>query len=434
MVNFNNNALSFFSAIKYDSPDAMVQKDGTGTKNSGIWNKHDINRWNRSSDDKKANNEIRTELLKSLGRAFGISDGIGTDNEGRTTFSKEFMNKLERILGPEFKRGDFFGMFSSSGAVNSGKPLTQRRISAILAKAAVVGKTDFNIDVYTTKAEAMLAKAKTGTQRHEALTLVKTTLDFLKKELPTLIHVNSNYDPEYEPGNLLFDTKYCISVPKQIAEQDPDQMKPVADGGKMLYESGDDVVCKFNRTDVQNLINAKFGFLLHIADGLPNVDPSSDEFPGKLNGYVTTALSTFAKTAIDLLEDTNGKPLANEVLSDIMNGHGCIEGRTSDLLELQTKHRLLRTAPNEAPVDLNMIDNAADHDEKTPLVKCMFKEVEIIMRGRNNETPQWDKCKSILEEKLVGLKRPLNEGEAPQEIKQKDIEDLKSIFLESFDY
>ena len=74
----------------------------------------------RSSTAEKQNNAVRTELLKALGKAFGLKDGVAVNN-GKTTFTDQFMNRLEEILGPAFKRGDF-GI--KNGVVDSGKPLT----------------------------------------------------------------------------------------------------------------------------------------------------------------------------------------------------------------------------------------------------------------------------------------------------------------------
>ena len=79
---------------------------------------------------------MRTELLKALANAFGIKDGIAVAN-GKTTFTDKFMSRLEEILGPEFKRGDF-GI--KDGVVDSGKPLTQRRILEVNNAIEALGR------------------------------------------------------------------------------------------------------------------------------------------------------------------------------------------------------------------------------------------------------------------------------------------------------
>ena len=92
----------------------------------------------RMTGTKNANNAVRTELLSALGRAFEINEGIGSNGEGKTTFSTRFMDRLSELLGPAFKRDDFG--IRPDGAVDSGKPLTKRRITAILNRAKLVGQ------------------------------------------------------------------------------------------------------------------------------------------------------------------------------------------------------------------------------------------------------------------------------------------------------
>ncbi len=71
------------------------------------------------SSTRAANNAARTEFLRSLGNAFGL-EGIGRNDKGVTTFSKDFMDKLEKLLGPDFKRDAFYDVverFVSSAQV-----------------------------------------------------------------------------------------------------------------------------------------------------------------------------------------------------------------------------------------------------------------------------------------------------------------------------
>lgn len=99
--------LTKFSSINLGSDNSIVNINGDKnvTKNKEF-SSSNIFRWIRSSSTQAANNETRTQLLKSLGEAFDI-DGMKKDAYGKITFSKEFMNKLELLLGPAFKREDF---------------------------------------------------------------------------------------------------------------------------------------------------------------------------------------------------------------------------------------------------------------------------------------------------------------------------------------
>ena len=126
-IQFNSDALSRFSNVNFGADDAIANLGENndlvqnGNRGLGVFAKI------RFTSTKANNNAVRTELLKALGQAFSL-DGIG-EQGGKTTFSQEFMNRLEQILGPAFKRDDFG--IGADGVVNSGKPLTQRRIQAV---------------------------------------------------------------------------------------------------------------------------------------------------------------------------------------------------------------------------------------------------------------------------------------------------------------
>ena len=134
-IQFNPNALNKFSGVNFGDDNAianlggennLVQKDKLGLF---LWKPF------RSSKTEKRNNAVRTELLKALGQAFKL-DGV-SETDGKTTFSADFMDKLEELIGPAFNRADF-GI--KRGEVKSGKPLTQRRITAIVNAACAKGK------------------------------------------------------------------------------------------------------------------------------------------------------------------------------------------------------------------------------------------------------------------------------------------------------
>jgi hypothetical protein len=77
-----------------------------------------------------------------------------TEKDGKTYFSADFMAKLERILGRDvFKAADF--KLNRDGSVSSGKPLTQRRIQAIVEKAGIYANTGFSVGAYRQKLESI---------------------------------------------------------------------------------------------------------------------------------------------------------------------------------------------------------------------------------------------------------------------------------------
>ena len=119
LASFRNVNLGGRNAI------ANLGQDDTVVKKNSYYGS--IGKVFRLGNAKAANNAVRTELLRSLGQAFGLS-GMKEDG-GKVRFSKDFMDKLESYLGAAFKREDFG--IGADGTVSSGKPLTQRRILAV---------------------------------------------------------------------------------------------------------------------------------------------------------------------------------------------------------------------------------------------------------------------------------------------------------------
>ena len=131
-MSFDISALKSFRNVNLGGDNAIANL-GAGDK---IVKKNDsygsIGKIFRGGTTKAANNAVRAELLRSLGNAFGF-EGVGRNNKGVTTFSDAFIDKLAKLIGPAFKREDFG--IDKDGIVTSGKPLTQRRISAIIKEA-----------------------------------------------------------------------------------------------------------------------------------------------------------------------------------------------------------------------------------------------------------------------------------------------------------
>ena len=149
--------------------------------------------------------QSRTELLCSLGNAFGLN-GMGQNKDGVTTFSKSFMDKLQKLLGDEFKRNDFG--ISDDGTVTSGKPLTQRRVSAIVKQAILASKGSYDYETYKAKLDYVQGQIANvtakGDQTYNKKAAVKhfdavaKLMDFAKNELPRMIEIDTDYIP-YKP-------------------------------------------------------------------------------------------------------------------------------------------------------------------------------------------------------------------------------------------
>ena len=124
----------------------------------------------RSQNDKDANNAVRTALLKALGNACGLAYGEGD------RFSDDFMNRLQQLIGKDFNRSDFG--IDSNGQVKSGRPLTARRINAILARVDAAKSQGFVDDAIN----YLQSNAKLGSR-------VATTFPLSKSERKMAIEI-----------------------------------------------------------------------------------------------------------------------------------------------------------------------------------------------------------------------------------------------------
>jgi len=128
------NKLGVFGMIKQAENSSgrsvfQLSKNGNTAKIGGkyrAWNL--IGRWGRFGDTQAANNVTRTQFLEALAHTFGYR--VEHDTRGRVVFSKEFLAKLEGQLGSALAVNDFG--IDDKGYVTSGRPLTERRISAIV--------------------------------------------------------------------------------------------------------------------------------------------------------------------------------------------------------------------------------------------------------------------------------------------------------------
>ena len=195
-IQFNPNALSAFSnidlgkdiAIANLSPDkkSLVKNNELGCF---------LFKPFRSDDNEAKNNAIRTELLKALGEAFKLKGAVTTG--GQTTFTKGFMDELEKILGPEiFKRSDF-GI--KDGVVDSGKPLTQRRIKAILNVARTKGETAvYDAKTYLAKIDNLTDFFRTKRPQDAQSTTIslgylgdlRRTIEFLEGDMAGIVEAH----------------------------------------------------------------------------------------------------------------------------------------------------------------------------------------------------------------------------------------------------
>ena len=396
-MSFKISELSAFSDARLGTSDnAIANVNGSGR----IVRKNTYYTWVgkifRLSGAKKANNAVRTELLCALGRAFYI-EGVGNNNEGKTTFSQKFMDRLSELLGPAFNRDDFG--IAPDGTVKSGRPLTQRRIKAILDRATLVGKSDckdYNCDAMQFKYNYVDKKTQSlpeGGRVRTRLALVGKIMGFIKTELPNLI-----------TDNYMFDRNQKVS-----------ELNPAGYVHKFDKNGEEYIEPLLKIDDVSNYLQDRLGISLHINDniisGKRNVSIDGLEDPWRqILDYVGKVLKTFVSESLDLYIEAEAKGLEEKYPNAI--GGACMEAKIEDLMNFKCTY-FLESGP------------AALHDTAMSLETCMGKEIQLLIQDEKDDAKKtWENVADRVKKKLVGEVRPICTAEVTRD-KDGDITNVK---------
>jgi hypothetical protein len=332
----------------------------------------------RSSETEKANKAVRTELLQSLGNAFGLN-GMSKNKDGVTIFSKGFMAKLEKLLGADFKKDDF--KIGPDGTVSSGKPLTQRRISAIINRAEVAAGIKFDAKGYKAKLaliNAEVAKLPEGYQKDHLTSYyahVAKSIDFLDKDLEKLVVDNEDFRPGFEDEIPLF----FFKNPK------------TGETSKMMV-----------RAPFVNYLANNVG-LFHFEQykSLPQRLKSPEDLKANMD-YVRNTTTLYVQEAIDIFLDAKEAGKLPELTNLICKDPGaCMDAKASRTGSFRVDLGLL--APD---VNMNEIDLVADHGPDTNLDKCIYEEIRIA-NAKNQNAKGWADLAKTVKKELVGLIRPI---------------------------
>lgn len=133
--------LKNYMQLNLGDPNAILKAGPKNTiEQNGVY-KGALSSLKRTDAERADNNRAREQLLSALAKAFGGLETYSGVKNGQRCFDDTFLDKLEEVLGKDFKRSDFG--INKDGVVTSGKPLTQRRITAIMAKMTeVANKSD----------------------------------------------------------------------------------------------------------------------------------------------------------------------------------------------------------------------------------------------------------------------------------------------------
>ena len=388
-MSFKISELSAFSSARLGTSNNAIANVSSG--GSRIVRKNTyygpVGKIFRLSGAKEANNAVRTELLRALGRAFDL-DGVGNNSEGKTTFSQKFMDKLSELLGPAFKRDDF-GV-GADGTVRSGKPLTQRRIKAILNRAALVGKSDYqdySCEATKIKYDYVDKKIKSFPETscvHSHFAMVKKIMDFIEAELPTLLTDNYTFDrskpvDELNPAGKI----HIVDKDGQVS------LKPL-----------------LKIDDVRAYLEKRLGVHVHINDniiaGKMNVLIDDLEDPWRqILAYVDKVLKTFVSESLDLYIGAEAKGIANKFGNAI--GGVCLEAKTNFLMSFKCNY-LMESGP------------VAVHNKTMSLEKCMGKEITLLIEDEKDDSKKtWKNVAGRVKEKLRGEVRPICTAEVTRD-------------------
>ena len=393
-LDINFAALGAFRNVNFGNADAIANlKQGGGVEQNGKLGSF-LGKMFRSSATKANNNAVRTELLKSLGQAFGLS-GM-SEAGGKTTFSAEFMAKLEGILGRDvFKAADF--KIGRDGTVSSGKPLTQRRIQAIVNKAVVASRGQYDAGVYRTKLDSINAKIATmpegpGTKvaMQDHFAAVGKLIDFMDKELDGLFDENFTYNPQKDQEG---DNVPYVMVSKLGGKYEQKPLKSIG------------MVTQY----VKDFTGKLFHIQENILAGVKNIAQLSDldDPPEQITAYLKRAMTEFVMASIDTYLDADKAGKLDGYQSVITHAWPCIEGKTSGITEFRLANLPLEDAhPAAGPAEVN-VGAVATHDKNQPLNQCIGREISAL-DAKGVKFESWKDVAAAVKQNLIGTIRPID--------------------------
>ena len=339
----------------------------------------------RGKDTEKLNNKTRSEFLCALGNAFGLK-GIGTNLQGKATFTKDFMTKLQNLLGDEFKAKDFG--IGDDGTVTSGKPLTQRRISRIIAQATVVGRGDYNSETYRAKLDVVKAELgkldpKNGTTSRAKLYFehVEKCIDFLDNDYDKLIQENPEWSPRRAQNEPDYDVpRFCFYKPGEFDGEPAPTRSQFAN-----YLRDCPIHALYHFEEYKSLPKK----LKTPADVKANLD------------YVRTTTRTYIMGAIDLFLDAKAAGKLDQLLGKIYDKTGaCMDAKALKTGEWRKDLGLEIVEDDE-------IEGATDHGTGTALNDCIYAEIEAANKAMDDKAQCWNDVKDAVKQALVGKTRPI---------------------------
>jgi hypothetical protein len=289
------------------------------------------------------------------------------------------MDKLETLLGPKvFKKSDF-GVKGASGEVTGGHPLTSRRISAILNKAAIIGKGDFTTADYKTKLDFIktdIEKIPDENARSKVKAQFETVgkmLNFLENKLTDdCIGLNWNWeiaDPskrvEEEIPKWALTFRETMPIPLATKQPINDELAKPENGGLFVH-----------------------------LENLPRLEDITD--PKQIINYIRNEMQQYIKTSCDIWIDTANNPaLRNQFINTMRSLSGCMEKRTTELSEFAINNNLIED-----------VQAAPSHAKDMSLEKCIGNEITAWV-AKHPDKCEWEDMIEEVTANLKGVERPM---------------------------
>jgi hypothetical protein len=407
-IQFNSDALARFRNVNFRNGDTIANLDGKGLKANGELGNF-IGKMFRATKTQDRNNAVRTELLRSLGQAFGLA-GLMKEEGDRVAFSPDFMQKLEKLLGRDIlKTGDF--KIDRNGFVKSGKPLTQRRIQAIVSKALRSGG-EFDVKGYETKLAKIQSEIKSDSAQ-KYYKEVKRALDFYKNEIGRVMIKNPDYEPApaEEPDLFFDDDRKAYELkhsPYLMWDYEHDEYVPL--------KRGTDLREHLNNSSIPGNPLKMFIHLENAFTRMFDTSINNDRDFDLLQKYLKNTVRNFVELSVDcyFAAKENGKMQAFE--GYLFSHDPCMDGRTTELMEFAQENLPMVDVAPSGDDDAALMPEAAKpkaapvktagHTMNTRLDDCIYKEIQLA-RDANPKATGWKDLSEAVKANLVGLDRPI---------------------------
>ena len=415
-IEFRMSDLSRFSNAKFGNENTVVNIDGEGLKSNGtLGSKLSRAFLIRSRGTRTQNNAVRTELLASLARAFGLTSEI-TSEGGKVKFSPRFMDELERIIGRDvLKREDF--KIAADGSVTSGRPLTQRRITAILSQAALYDSptgTEFDVAGYRRKFDAMKSELRLGDYlvggniecAKGFLTIISKSLDFLEKlGKKEFIRVNNEFGDELlfagndtNARNEVLDTYEGTRFEYYDDTVGKGKYVPYTDSltfgrGKPGEQKG------ISQYLDQRLNGGTAGGSVVFHSGRANwkYDKATDASP--INKYYLSIIKSLVSKTIDAYFESKRNGILDKFCDFIANPGACMEDKNVNLIEFIDANFAYEKLSEDDAYRYELI---ADGTQTDVMIKNKIEQVMKRKEFQNSEFCTWKNVGAALKESLVG--------------------------------